>query len=159
MKIEDFAETGPAFRPDWFFVGKAEGWGVLEGPTGSLLKRFAVKAEGELLAGEGHFRYSETWIFDDGRVDILNWEIRASADGRLSGVEDRSDGEATGEVAGCAFHWRYTRDTPQSDGKTLKLNFDDWFFRIDETGVMVRGTAGRLGLPFATAHVSYRKLD
>ena len=73
-------------------------------------------------------------------------------------MEDRSDGEAEGEQAGCAFHWKYSRDTPQPDGKSVKLNFDDWFFRIDEDAVVAKGTAGRLGLPFATAHVTYRKL-
>ena len=68
------------------------------------------------------------------------------------------DGEAIGEQAGCAFHWRYTRETPQADDSVLKLNFDDWFYRIDERGCIVRGTAGRAGIRFATAHVAYRKL-
>ena len=34
----------------------------------------------------------------------------------------------------------------------------DWFFRIDERGAFVKGAAGRLGVPFATAHVCYRRL-
>jgi hypothetical protein len=156
MKIEDFEGKGPEFRPEEFFDGRLEGWGVLEKPTGGVQKRFTVAAEGRSFA-EG-VRYSETWTFDDGHVDTLNWEIRKAGDGRYSGVEDRSEGEAEGEQAGCAFHWTYSRDTPQPDGKSMKLNFDDWFFRIDEDAVVAKGTAGRLGLPFATAHVTYRKL-
>ena len=156
MKIEDFAGKGPEFRPEEFFDGRLEGWGVLEKPTGGVQKRFTVAAEGRSFAGG--VRYSETWTFDDGHVDTLNWEIRKAGEGQYSGVEDRSEGEAEGEQAGCAFHWKYSRDTPQPDGKSMKLNFDDWFFRIDEDAVVAKGTAGRLGLPFATAHVTYRKL-
>ena len=156
MKIEDFQGKGPEFRPEEFFDGRLEGWGVLEKPTGGVQKRFTVAAEGRSFAEA--VRYSETWTFDDGHVDTLNWEIRKAGDGRYSGVEDRSEGEAQGEQAGCAFHWTYSRDTPQPDGKSMKLNFDDWFFRIDEDAVVAKGTAGRLGLPFATAHVTYRKL-
>jgi len=159
MKIEDFEGTGPAFRPEDFFGGRLEGWGVMEGPTGSLQKRFTVRAEGRSFAAEGGLiRFRETWTFDDGHADTLNWEIRPQGDRHYTGVEDRSDGQAEGEQAGCAFHWKYARDTPQPDGKTIKLNFDDWFFQIDDAVVVAKGVAGRLGLPFATAHVTYRKL-
>ena len=48
--------------------------------------------------------------------------------------------------------------TPRKDGSVIKLNFDDWFYMVDDRGCVVRGTLGRLGLPFAVAHVSYRKL-
>ena len=157
MKIEDFEGARPVFRPETFFDGRMEGWGVLEGPTGALQKRFTVAAEGRVEGGL--IRYRETWTFDDGHVDTLNWEIRPQGGDRYAGTEERSEGEAEGRRAGCAFHWKYTRDTPQPDGKSLKLNFDDWFFQIDDAAVVARGTAGRLGLPFATAHVTYRKLD
>lgn len=159
MKIDDFAGKGPEFRPEEFFDGRAEGWGVMESPTGAVQKRFTVEAEGRSFADEGVIRYRETWTFDDGHVDTLNWEIRREGGGRYSGSEDRSEGEARGEQAGCAFHWKYSRDTPQPDGKSIKLNFDDWFFRIDDDGFVAKGTAGRLGLPFTTAHVTYRKLS
>jgi hypothetical protein len=155
MKIEDFAGTGPAFRPDVFFTSRLDGWGVMEGPTGPLQKRFTVQGEGAADGDVIHFR--ETWTFDDGHVDTLNWIIRATSPGRYAGKEDRSEGEADGELAGCAFHWRYSRDTPQPDGTSVTLNFDDWFFQIDERVIIAKGVAGRFGLPFATAHVTYRR--
>ena len=46
----------------------------------------------------------------------------------------------------------------QGDGKSFKLNFDDWFYAIDDRACIVRDSAGRAGIPFATAHVTYRKL-
>jgi hypothetical protein len=65
---------------------------------------------------------------------------------------------AKGEQAGCASHCEYTRDVPQADGSKARLNFDDWFFRIDERACIVRGSAGRVRLRFVTAHVTYRTL-
>lgn len=41
------------------------------------------------------------------------------------------------------FSLEDTRDTPQGDGKSTKLNFDDWFYAIDDRACIVRGSAGR----------------
>jgi hypothetical protein len=158
MSIDDFKGTSPEFLPEEFFNGRLEGWGVLESLVGGLQKRSTIKAEGKWDAQTQTVDFTETYLFDDGHVDTLHWTIRKLAPGSYSGAEPRLDGEAKGEQAGCAFHWQYTRETPQKDGSTTKLNFDDWFYRIDANACMVRGTAGRAGLPFATAHVTYRKL-
>lgn len=32
MKIEDFTNQAPVFRPEEFYDGRLEGWGVIEGP-------------------------------------------------------------------------------------------------------------------------------
>lgn len=158
MAIEDFAGTGPAMTPETYLTGRLEGWAVLEGPLGGLQRRAAFKAEGSYDPTARIVSFTETWTFDDRQVDTLRWRIHVLGDGHYSGVEPSLHGEAKGEQAGCAFHWVYTRDVPSPDGETHRLDFDDWFYRIDETGVIVRGAAGRLGLPFATAHVTYRKL-
>ena len=159
MDIKDFEGTEPEFLPEEFLNGHLEGWGVLESVIGSLQKRFTVAAQGEWKPEQKVVSFVETWTFDDGRTDTLNWRINKLANGRYSGTETRIDGEANGEQAGCAFHWTYTRDTPQGDGKSTTLNFNDWFYQIDEKTAIVRGSAGRAGLPFAVAHVTYRKLD
>lgn len=157
MKITDFENTTPVYRPEAFLSGRLEGWGVMERLTGGLQMRFTIQAEGRLEGDD--LAFIETWTFDDGHVDTLRWRIRSSGDGKYVGSEDRLDGQAEGHRAGYAFHWRYSRDVPQKDGSTTKLNFNDWFYQIDDRVVMVKGTAGRLGVPFGTAHVLYRKLD
>lgn len=157
MKIEDFEDTAPLYRPEEYLAGRPEGWGILERITGGLQQRFTVQADGRFDGAV--LSFTETWTFDDGHVDTLRWRIRPLGDGRYAGQEDRLKGEAEGDQAGCAFHWRYSREAPQKDGSTTLLNFNDWFYRIDERVVVVKGTAGRLGVPFATAHVAYRRLD
>lgn len=156
MNIDDFAGTLPAFDPAEFFTSRMTGWAMLEGPLGGLQRRASLKALGR-EKGDGTFAFSETWSFDDGHTDQINWLIKSLGDGKFEGTEPTLEGKAEGIASGCAFHWTYTRNVPGKDGDTTKLNFDDWFYRIDETGTLVKGTAGRLGLPFLTAFVAYQK--
>ena len=158
MAIDDFKGTTPPFLPETFFVGRLEGWAVLESLIGGLLKRATIAAHGEFEATTQTVLFTETYTFDGGHSDTLRWTIRKLGEGKYAGHENRLQGEAIGEQAGCAFRWSYTRDTPQAGGKTVRLNFDDWFYAIEDRACIVRGSAGRAGIPFATAHVTYRKL-
>jgi hypothetical protein len=88
-------------------------------------------------------------------VETLAWLIRKDGSNHYRGTEAKVQGEAVGEAAGFAYHWTYARETPQKNGEPVVLNFDDWFYLIDDRVCLVRGTAGRLGLPFAIAHVTY----
>lgn len=158
MAIHDFEGTTPEFLPEEFFDGKLEGWAVLESPLGGLQRRATIAAEGSWDVKSQIVTFTETYTFDDGHTDTLRWTIKKIAQGKYTGAEPRLIGEAEGEQSGCAYHWQYSRDAPQADGNSSKLNFDDWFYRIDRNVCIVRGTAGRAGLPFATAHVTYRKI-
>jgi len=129
---------------------------VFESLTWGLQKRAGIAAEGSWDADKRVVRFTET-------ASMTATPIRSSgsfreAVGKYSGSEQSLDGNATGEQAGCAFHWKYTRDVPQADGTKTKLNFDGWLYRIDDRACIVPGSAGRAGLPFATAHVTYRKV-
>ncbi|WP_334270959.1 DUF3833 family protein [Bradyrhizobium sp. 1(2017)] len=130
MAIDAFAGTTPVFLPEQFFVGRFEGWAVVESLVGGLLKRATITAHGELDADTDTVVLTETYTFDDGHSDTLRWTIHKISEGQYTGHENRLEGEATGEQAGCAFHWRYMRDTPQGDGKSFKLNFDDCSTRL-----------------------------
>ena len=158
MAIKDFAGTTPVFLPEDYFNGRLEAWGVIESLVGGLQRRCSIEAEGRWSAAEQTVHFTETYRYDDGQQDTLVWAIRKIEERRYEGSETRLSGKAEGDQAGCAFNWRYTRDTPQPGGKSSTLNFDDWFYRIDERVCIVRGSAGRAGLPFAIAHVTYRRL-
>jgi hypothetical protein len=103
--------------------------------------------------------FAETWTFDDGLVETLRWQIRVGGAGKYIGTEAKVEGKAQGERAGCAFHWTYTRETPQQGSDPVTLNFDDWFYLIDQRTCIVRASAGRLRIPFAVLHVTYRRMS
>jgi hypothetical protein len=155
MGIEDYQGKRPELRPEKFLTGELEGWGIIEGPLGGLKSRYTIRASGAYI--DRIIKFTETWKFDDGTEQTLNWQIRTLEGGKYEGTETKLVGTAKGERAGFVFHWQYTRDVPVVNGDT-RLNFDDWFYLIDDHVCIVRGTAGRAGVPFATAHVTYRKL-
>lgn len=157
MGIESFAGKTPEFLPEHVFAGDLDGWGVIESPLGHLQARFSVKASGTWDERAQTISFSETWTMDNGIVETLDWTIKKLGPHQYSGAERHLEGAATGEQAGCAFHWTYARATPRENGERVVLNFDDWFYAITEQALIVRGSAGRLGLPFAVAHVTYVK--
>jgi Protein of unknown function (DUF3833) len=152
MNIEDFTNKSPRFLPE------LEGWAVLESVLGELQKRCTITADGHFDAATSTVHFTEHWTFDDGHSDTLAWQIQKIGEGQYKGKEARLTADAEGQQAGFAFHWVYSRNTPQSDGSSTTLNFDDWFYLIDERVCIVRGSAGRFGLPFASVFVTYRKL-
>jgi hypothetical protein len=158
MSLDGFKDTRPIFLPEQFFWGRVQGWVVVESLLGGLQKRATISGEGVWESGAGTLTFSETYRFDDGHTDTFNWLIRKDSEGLYSGTESRVQSQAKGEQSGCAFHWQYSRDTPQQDGSSFVLHFDDWFYAIDEHACIVRASIGRAGLPFATAHVTYRRI-
>jgi len=44
MGIEEFRGTKPDFLPEEFFVGRLEGWAVMESLVGGLQKRAVISA-------------------------------------------------------------------------------------------------------------------
>jgi hypothetical protein len=158
MDVEDFKGTSPVLLPEEYLVHHLEGWGLVEHLTGGLQQRFTVKAHGDWDQTARILTFIETWTFDDGRKDTLAWRIFRRENGQYVGSETRLEGDAEGEQSGCAFHWRYSRDTPLNAGKSMLLNFNDWFFRIDERVVIIRGSAGRAGMPFSILHATYRRI-
>ena len=60
MAIADFEGTVPAFLPEQFFVGRLEGWAVVENLVGGLQRRATIAASGKLEDGTGAVLFTET---------------------------------------------------------------------------------------------------
>lgn len=102
-------------------------------------------------------RLTETYRFDDGQVDRLEWAILRQEPGRYEGREPALVGTASGRQAGNAFHWVYQRRSPVADG--TRLGFDDWFWLQPDGVLIARASVRRFGLEIATMSVFYRRLD
>jgi hypothetical protein len=116
VKIEDFVDQKPGFILEEFFSGSLRGWGVTLGRLGGLQNRFTIQAEGRWDARAHTLALKETYTFDDGHIDTLTWTIIKRGDGVYEGRETLIEGLAHGEQAGNAFHWRYHRNVPSTDG-------------------------------------------
>lgn len=156
MQVEDFAGREPAFVLEEWFSGPAEGWGVMQSRFGTLQRQFRITARGEWDAATRTLRLVETYRFDDGTEDRLDWSIRRGEAGGYEGSEAHLVGSATGRQAGNAFHWTYTRRAPSAGG--TRLDFDDWFWLQPDGVLIVRASVRRFGVEVATMSVFYRRV-
>jgi len=74
MGIEDYEGKRPELRPEEFLTGELEGWGIVEGPLGGLKSRYTIRASCTYI--DRIIKFTETWTFDDGARQTLNWQIK-----------------------------------------------------------------------------------
>ena len=159
MDIAEFADTRPVFRPEEYFLGRTEGWGVMQDRFGILRRQFRIEANGEWNATDQALSLREIYRFNDGQVDQLEWTLRPVGSDRYTATEPRVEGVAEGVRAGNAFRWTYVRRVPQPDGGEQALTFEDWFWLQDADVLIARASVRRFGIELATLSVFYRKQE
>jgi hypothetical protein len=157
MSLDDFADREPPMLPERFFAGNLRGWGLETGPLGGIGRRIEVVAEGRYDPGSATLHLVETYRFDDGQSDRLEWQIRRLDGGGYEAREARATTPGEGRAAGAAFRLTYQRDVPRRDGGSTVLDFDDLFVQIDPDTVMVRAAITRLAVPVGGMTVIYRR--
>lgn len=152
--ISDYAGKAPAFDPARFFAGRTQAWGLFQKRGGEVARRFHVviegRSEGDRLILDERFRY------DDGQVQQRTWTLVRQADGSWRGSAGDVVGEAVGEVAGNALHWRYTMQLPVKD-KTWEVSMDDWMYQIDERTMINRTSMRKFGVEVGQVSLFFRK--
>ncbi len=116
MSARAMAKSTLVFLPEEFLAGELRGWGMTHSRTGSLANQFKIDAHGEWDAARKTLQLRETYHFDDGHTDVLDWSIVKGPGGHYTGREPRLIGEAKGEQSGNWFRWRYKRRVPGKNG-------------------------------------------
>ncbi|MCB1746188.1 MAG: DUF3833 domain-containing protein [Gammaproteobacteria bacterium] len=146
VRVEDYAETAPAFDPRRFFDGEVQAWGIVQDWRGRVVRRFAVdirgQRDGDAIVLDESFRYA------DGERDTRTWRITPDGDGTYAGRADDIVGSARGEAGGSAMRWRYAMDLAV-DGRTWRVAFDDWMWQLDERVLVNRSRIRKFGLTVA----------
>ena len=65
-------------------------------------------------------------------------------------------GEAVAKEQGNAFNMKYKMDLDLGFGE-LRVNFNDWMFRIDESTIINKATINKFGVNIATVTLFFRK--
>ena len=137
-----------------YLNGTLEAWGMFQGRSGEVKKRFHVlidaRWEGDSGVLDEHFNWS------DGTTSRRVWTLRREADGTYRGTADDVIGEALGELSGNALRWRYVLALPV-DGKTWNVDFDDWMFLMDEKVMMNRSTMSKWGINLGEVTLTFVK--
>jgi hypothetical protein len=156
MKIESYAGTEPAFKPEEYFLGRTKAWGFFQDRFGTIRREFVVEIDGrmeaDLLILDERFRYA------DGELDNRVWRIRSLGNGAYEGTADDIVGIAKGQAQGRAMNWVYDFDLPVG-GSTIRARFDDWMIRQDEEVMLNKTTVSKFGLELGQVFIFFRKLD
>jgi hypothetical protein len=154
MKIDDFAETGPEFVPEEYFLGRTKAWGFFQDRFGTVRREFVVDIHGYM---DGDVLVlDEDFVYADGEIDKRVWRIDHLGDGRYEGRADDIIGTATGERRGKAMRWGYDFDLAVGE-RTWRVTFDDWMLLQDENVMINRTTVSKWGFTLGEVYIFFQK--
>jgi hypothetical protein len=152
--VEQYRAELPALDLRAYLNGTLDAWGMFQGRSGEVKKRFHVVIDAKWNGDTGVLDESFRW--SDGSTSRRVWTLTRQADGSYRGRADDVVGEAVGEVAGNTLRWRYVLALPV-DGKTYHVNFDDWMFLIDEKVMLNRSYMSKWGFRLGEVTLSFAK--
>jgi len=113
--VEQYRAEQPALDLKTYLSGTLDAWGMFQGRSGEVKKRFHVVIDAKWQGDTGVL--DEAFKWSDGTTSRRVWTLKKQPDGTFRGTADDVVGEAVGEVAGNALRWRYVLALPV-DGKT-----------------------------------------
>lgn len=152
--VEQYRTEQPVLDLQSYLSGTLDAWGIFQGRSGEVKKRFHVvidaKWEGDIGVLDEHFSWS------DGTTSRRVWTLKRQPDGTYLGTADDVVGGAIGELAGNALRWRYVLALPV-DGKTYNVNFDDWMFLMDDKVMINRSYMSKWGFNLGEVTLTFVK--
>lgn len=156
MAIDDFQNAEPKLLLEEYFSGSTRAWGIFEDRFGNVQRQFVVdiagKWDGTTLTLE------EDFVYNDGETENRVWTIKKTDENQYSGTTAQAIGEASGSIAGNAFHWQYDFNLKVGDD-TWKVHFDDWMFLQSNDVLINKATVTRWGIKLGTVFLSFKKLN
>ncbi len=152
--VEQYRAEQPALDLRTYLDGTLDAWGMFQGRSGEVKRRFHVvidaQWEGDTGVLDEHFSWS------DGTTSRRVWTLTRQPDGTFRGTADDVIGEAIGEVSGNALRWRYVLALPV-DGKIYNVHFDDWMFLMDDRVMLNRSYMSKWGIRLGEVTLTFVK--
>lgn len=152
--IDHYRAEKPALDLKSYMNGTLDAWGMFQGRSGEVKKRFHVVIDAKWQGDTGVL--DERFSWSDGTTSRRIWTLTRQADGSFRGKADDVVGEAIGEVAGNALRWRYVLKLPV-DGTTYHVDFDDWMFLMDDKVMLNRSYMSKWGFRLGEVTLTFVK--
>lgn len=152
--VEQYRAEQPALDLKTYLNGTLDAWGIFQGRSGEVKKRFHAVIDAKWSGETGVLDENFTW--SDGTTSRRVWTLTRQADGTFRGRADDVVGEAIGEVSGNALRWRYVLALPV-DGKVYNVDFDDWMFLMDDKVMLNRSYMSKWGFKLGEVTLSFVK--
>ena len=153
----DFShQTGP-FRPEVFFVGRTEGWGVARGPMGRAMRRCRIVTDGKLDDAFRSVHFDETVLWEDGEQDLWRWAMTRGLDGRYVAAEALAGSGIQGRYDGADYLLSFRRPIRPQGGP--RPRFVTRFTQISPTVALKSVRLFLYGLPLGGLTAFHRRID
>lgn len=152
--VEQYRAETPALDLKTYLNGTLDAWGMFQGRSGEVQKRFRVVIDARWDGDTGVLDERFTW--SDGTTSTRVWTLKRQPDGSFRGRADDVIGEAVGEVAGNALRWRYVLALPVDD-KIYHVDFDDWMFLMDDKVMFNRSFMSKWGFRLGEVTLTFVK--
>ena len=152
--VEQYRAETPVLDLKTYFNGTLDAWGIFQGRSGEVKKRFHVVIDARWEGDTGVLDERFTW--SDGTTSTRVWTLKRQPDGSFRGRADDVIGEAVGEVAGNALRWRYVLALPVDD-KIYHVDFDDWMFLMDDKVMLNRSFMSKWGFRLGEVTLTFVK--
>jgi hypothetical protein len=138
-----------------FFDGRVVATGQFQDVFGTVRRRFDVVIDGT-WDGET-LTLVEDFVYADGSTERRVWRMTKTGEDTWEGHAEGVLGKARGVARGDTFNWVYRIDLPVPDG-TLRVAFDDWFWKLSDTRVFNRAYMSKYGVGIGEVQITFDKL-
>lgn len=152
--VEHYKAEKPALDLQRYLNGTLDAWGIFQGRSGEVVKRFHVVIEARWEGDTGVL--DERFSWSDGTTSKRVWTLKRQADGSYRGTADDVVGTAVGEIAGNTLRWRYVLALPV-DGKVYNVDFDDWMILMDDKVMLNRSYMSKWGVGLGEVTLTFVK--
>jgi hypothetical protein len=144
------------FQPDHFFLSETAGRGLVRDLGGRVIDRCRIDTAGRWDHQFGAMHLDETFTYDSGRIDTLNWAYAPDAQGRMAASEISVVGPVRAWHEDGDYRLRFRRaGTPPVPSLTLTF---DTRFSLMEPGLAMKFVRVQLfGVPLGTMTAFHRQ--
>ena len=153
--LEDPKLSDKTLNLEEYFDGRTVAYGQFNDRFGTVRRRFEVVIDGtwdgEVLTLVEDFTYA------DGSKEERIWSLVKTGPDSWQGTAAGVQGVATGEERGDTFNWRYQIDLPLPEGDTLRVDFDDWMWLLEDGRLLNRAYMSRFGVTLGEVIIFFEK--
>ena len=153
--LEDEKLSDQKLNLEEYFDGKTVAYGQFKDRFGTVRRRFKVEIDGT-WDGE-QLRLNERFAYADGSSETRNWVLTKTGPDDWVGTAEGVQGEARGREVGDTFNWAYTIDLPLPDGDSMRVDFDDWMWLLEDGRLLNIAYMERFGVTLGEVTIFFEK--
>ncbi len=146
------------FEPDRFFLGKTQGGGIVRDLSGKLIERCKISTQGWYNSKLAAMHFDETFVYEAGRTDILNWTFIVDVEGRMTATEPTTLGAVQGWVDGEDYRLRFRR-RGEPPLPSIPVTYDVRFSAVSTDTVLKVARLKLFGVTLGMMTAFHRRLD